>query len=122
MTAERLRQAATKLREVAEVGNAVNFPTPWDAKSTPIEMGYDTYEKWDVVCEGGHGDLVENVDPLIANYIATMQPSVALAMADILDEDADGLGSYAGEDGDDSAGHDLYAPQIRLAYAILGES
>lgn len=79
MSAERLREAASLLRERAEAAT----PGPW-------RTGGESGLVWDtalpeigptkIVCDSREGD---------ATYIATMSPPVALALADLLDDDAE---------------------------------
>lgn len=87
MTADRLRAAATRLREVAEAAT----PGPWER----FGMAGVAAPDWEIVderrveCECGEPvaltGCATNAD---ATYIATMAPPVALAMAMWLDETA----------------------------------
>jgi hypothetical protein len=108
-----LRDAAKVLRERAE--NAT--PSPWinfghgigvEVKGCtcagPIP-GYPQHESW---C-GTDGPIVDGTEPDIS-YIATVHPSVGLALADVLDEAA----QWGHFDGDDK----VHA----LARAVLGKS
>lgn len=74
MTVERLRQAATLLRERAEAAT----PGPW-----PVSRGTGYMFGRDVGAEIGKA-----IRPSDATYMTTMSPPVALALADWLDHEA----------------------------------
>lgn len=105
ITPERLRSAATRLREVAGAAT----PGPWEAipdgpGDWPVEGGgnYLCHSPDDGV-RGGH-------DEGDATYIAMMHPPVALALADWLDDTANEVESHA-----------TYSPDaLRVADAVLG--
>lgn len=98
--AERLRAAATRLREVA--GDAT--PGPWG-----VIGGGEYLHGPDILVGGGVGSITA----ANADYIAAMHPPVALALAEVLDHGADLQGMHNDIYG---TGDDLDA----LAVAILG--
>lgn len=79
MSAERLRAAAALLRERAEAAT----PGPWEAgENEPLGIMPPDFGIW--MPEVGHdGALVEKESD--ATFIAMMNPTVALAVADWLD-------------------------------------
>ena len=83
--AERLRAAATRLREVA--GDAT--PGPWVAG---VRCVWGLHSDDEIVVDGDDGDggVLREAD---ADYIAMMHPPVALALADWLDSEAAVQGS-----------------------------
>lgn len=99
MSAQRLREAATKLREAAEAAT----PGPWrSGKSGDIDAGqFDTVIGRGPVecmayCYGGSSTIEGDRLDEDRAYIALMAPPVALALADLLEEVAawreEGLG------------------------------
>lgn len=105
--AERLRAAATRLREVA--GDAT--PGPWDHV-----VGASEDHAW---VERRHTETVVTTRDIgTSAYIAMMHPPVALALADWLDDEAgfiDAIKAHA--DGDPS----VLAPHaLAVADAVLG--
>ena len=84
-SAERLRAAATRLREVAEAAT----PGPWIATRDPLGRHVETGDGMGRIALGvgqDRPDRGRRVDD--AAYIATMSPPVALALADLLDSTA----------------------------------
>lgn len=86
MSALRLRDAATKLREVAEAAT----PGPWEAVVGMYDSECGQYEGAQIptVTEDVSDYYIGTVPPLEvddARFIATMHPPVALALADWLD-------------------------------------
>ena len=95
--AERLRAAATWLREVAEDAT----PGSWE-----VIGGGEYLQGPDILVGGGVGSTTATN----ADYIAMMHPPVALALADWLDDTATEVESHA-----------TYSPDaLRVADAVLG--
>ena len=82
MSAEMLREAAALMRSRAEVGGPLDYPPPWRVQKCDLEThGLASI----VVChEDGSGDVTDVLDDSMAEYIASWQPPVALAVADWL--------------------------------------
>lgn len=114
MTAERLREAASRLRNAAGVGDTNQFPGDW----TTIGVFHDDWgTTFDVECESAKGLVAEGLDEDVADFVALMHPAVALAQADWLDDYANTLDVY----GDVDRTRDN-TPALRLADAILREA
>ena len=103
MSAERLREAAKVLRQRAGAATPPADPQPggWMGSSVdgttwlfggPAEHGYrtTTIMHTDESCDECYGPDGDDMD-----YIATMHPGVALALADWLDDTAGEVESYA---------------------------
>lgn len=119
MSAERLREAAGVLRERAEAAT----PGPWGRCDRPSDhsevLGADV-----IICGRVH-ETIANLDEewyledesgvtphKDADYIATMSPPVALALADWLASEA--------ARGDERTPYFFPLPALELADAILG--
>lgn len=122
MTAKRLRQAAARLREVASSADQ----TPWgwrpfggDPANLCRVVTYPEGEPWVVVAE--------DMEAPNAEYVATMHPPVALALADWLDSEEYRLTRYrrrsvsSGRALDDLIDNE-FADSLAVADAILGEA
>lgn len=107
--AERLREAATRLREVA--GDAT--PGPWF-----LDKGGDTGVYTAPRPSPASQDIAWSHSPDVEAYIAAMHPPVALALADWLDAEA-GFMDRLGEHTSDPA---VLTPTASLAVAdaVLG--
>lgn len=82
MSAERLREAAARLREVAEAAT----PGPWEAGDEPIRYAaYEGCVRSLGMTEGFSDEIGQLVDYPDSAYIALMAPPVALEMAAVLD-------------------------------------
>lgn len=122
MTAERLRQAAAKLRDVmswAEDGN----PALWRARPSGVPGSSYVVDRDD----GTHASVVASGPDYAAEYIATMHPPVALALADWLDAEAarymsfdTGALIFASVQHAYRDGH--FQESLAVADAILGEA
>ncbi|MEN3123244.1 hypothetical protein [Janibacter sp. LM] len=112
MSAERLRQAATVLRERAEAAT----PGPWKADRRGGVTGR---------FEGMTEVISESTDQVHADYIATMHPGVALVVAESLDNTAawldEGLGTSGLNTNYGDAWDDTVLSATRLADQILGD-
>ena len=93
--AERLRSAATRLREVASVG-LPDCRERWAIWPDLTEGGYvhvgnagGVIPDGALSVEGEHTPVAKVYTPELAHYIAMMSPPVALALADWLDDLAD---------------------------------
>jgi hypothetical protein len=120
MTAQRLRDAAKVLRELAEGAT----PGTWEAyRRYDLDRSGDIVGVCDTSGEEYSRDIIEDPSLLPGNaaYIATMSPPVALALADWLSDAANSLDYEAAET--DAALAVLlaaYDPAFRVAEAILG--
>jgi hypothetical protein len=129
MSADVLRRAASKLRELA--GTAT--PGPWIYAFRALCV--DTGRCGGGACDTGYGHepdcsldrIAETSDPDAA-YISAMSPSVGLAVADWLDGVAHYLEARADDDwldleGDPIAPEDTHAigSALAVARAVLGE-
>lgn len=106
--AEELRAAAAKIRKLA----ADAEPGPWHVHEylTDHEAGIGTEPGGDDIAGGGYeGGGVQRLTD--AHYIAAMHPGVGTALADLLDDQADG---------DDQGEINPWA--LAVARAILGSS
>jgi hypothetical protein len=81
-SADRLREAATQVREVASVNGPRMYPGAWVKEFEDVEG----FISWRVTCHDGTGDVVEHIDEELADYFTTMSPPIALAVADLLDD------------------------------------
>jgi hypothetical protein len=83
MSADLLRQAATRLRTLigtpSEDSEDFVIPGPWNVagRQARWEIVPELDESYDVVAQAEYGNE--------ARYIATMHPGVGLALADLLD-------------------------------------
>ncbi len=81
---EEMRRAATEIRELAQVGSATNYPTPWGVEM----LDPDTYGLASrVTCLDG--EVTDALDDDVAQHIAAWDPEVALAVADWIESTAD---------------------------------
>ncbi len=109
MSAETLRRAAALMRDRAE---AVTID-PWQTSHDDATQVWDERERLVASAEG----LDE------AAHIASWHPAVAFAVANLLDDTADALGSQLAT-GDDPEQDvlSLYGSEIAVARAYLGEA
>ena len=99
--AERLRAAATRLREVAGAAT----PGPWF-----LDKGGDTGVYTAPRPSPSSEDIAWSHSPDVEAYIVAMHPPVALALADWLDDTANEVESHA-----------TYSPNaLAVADAVLG--
>lgn len=90
MSAERLREAAKALRQLARCGGPLEYPAPWGFRHTEGE-GVEHHGIAALVTTNPEddGEVTDWIDEGVAAYIATMHPGVGLALADWLDEAAE---------------------------------
>lgn len=127
MSAERLRAAATLLRERAEAAT----PGPWHVCDRAYQ--YDEIDAAALVCGESHDPIAANSSDWYetdddeptpdtdAAYIATMSPPVALALADWLDSEAERV--EEGATAFTFGGAPMFPPNphaLAVADAILG--
>lgn len=116
MSAELLRRAAKLLRErVAYL--PVNAQANWDFQATSIHM--DSTGTYRIAAVGQPQVLSSHMHATTAQYLITMHPPVALALAASLDswaEIVDGVDKMLGHIPDDA-----YPDEFALARAILRE-
>ena len=85
MSAERLRAAATLLRERAEAAT----PGPWEVLLSSTKHAYGVWSLRGECVTIDRATSRKHVDGANASFVATMDPTVALAVADWLDWMAD---------------------------------
>jgi hypothetical protein len=105
VSADLLRRAATRIREVAEAVPVDADEEPWFRVVKPADRFLTT--RWDSFADA---------DPEAAEYIALWHPAVALAVADWLENEA----AWCEDLGADRDTR-LVGPASTLARLILGE-
>lgn len=131
MSADRLRQAATLLRERAEAAT----PGPWrsepkprraDVRGLPENTSYDY--RGDSVATAASGEFGA-CRPEDAAFIATMDPTVSLAVAAWLDDmavgwnwDDDGREHLDADDNPLTLDESMDSHAVKIADAVLAEA
>lgn len=84
MSADQRRRAAALMRDRADrVGDRKSYPGRWDVEQCdPDTYGDGAY----VTCLDGRGDVTKPEDPEVAEHVASWDPDVARAVADLLEE------------------------------------
>jgi hypothetical protein len=116
VSADLLRRAAARVREVAEG----HYPSPWEAFGTGVAHGdhwHVAHDSEAIVSISSQDGINEDQRQPLAEHIALWHPAVALAVADWLDSTARELYADMAED----EGPPDLRRAVALARLILGE-
>jgi hypothetical protein len=116
--ADQIRRAAARLRELAEGARAGDWftePSDLTPDATLVLAKWQHGQRRVATCSGS---LPEG-NAANAAYIAALGPDVGLALADLLDLQAD-MGDAA--ENDPTTCHSFCTPALAVARKILGES